>query len=128
MTSPGVYKHYKAGRLYRVLFVATWAHSEEWIVSDADLLTFVSGPAIFVQRAPETTGGYFRGTPLVGVKWSGNDGHLHAHNRLVVYVGLYGQGRVSARTLKEFEENVDVPCADGVVDKHTAPRFERIGA
>lgn len=123
MIEPGVFKHYKKGFLYRVLFVATWAHQSEWLVSDADLLVAmvsVTGQqTVIVQRAPETNGGAFRGAPMFAAKWSGNDGHLGSMDPLVVYVGLYGHGRVSVRALKEFEENV----------KETGgPRFERIGS
>ncbi len=126
MIQPGVYRHYK-GPLYRVLFTATWAHSIEWIVPDQELLTFVKGQTIFVQRLPETRpGGFFGGTPLFTVKWSGNDGHLRTAERLVTYVSLSEQGRVSARTVGEFEEMVDNKAGTlSVVCQ--VPRFERIG-
>lgn len=110
---PGLYQHYK-GRLYRVLFVAPfWGHGTYGLLPD-DLLFVCSGvDNIGVRLASDTA--------FMTAKWSGNGSELTSDGPVVIYVALYDEGRVAARPLKEFVENVD--AAPGVREQ----RFKRIG-
>lgn len=63
---------------------------------------------------------------VMRARWSTNTNDVLPGNAVVIYVSLYGEGRVSARTLVEFEEHVDAPCAIGG-PSHRVARFKRIG-
>jgi len=119
MVEPGVYKHYK-GQQYRVLFMATWADYER-PQPDDDVIVYVDGKlsAVCAHRKPLNV--------LMTVKWSGNpcdsnaEAAVDAGDTVVIYVGLYGEGRLSARTETEFTERVAKP------DSEMTVRFRRIG-
>lgn len=114
MIEPGLYRHYKstdaAPKLYRVLFVAPW-----WSVHRETLLP--DQPLHVVHN--EYSNGLLTSvtsTAFMTALWSGNSSTVRLDERVVIYVALYGEGRVAARTEKEFAE-------------HVAPherRFERI--
>jgi hypothetical protein len=110
---PGVFKHYK-GNLYRVLFVAPW-----WSVLREPLQ-----PDQFLYVAPNEYGvGLLTSSTsnsFLMAKWSGNDGVVRLEEPVVIYVSLSDHGRVSARTVREFEEK-------GCLGTMDLPRFERIG-
>lgn len=126
MIKPGLYKHYKNQKLYRVLFTAGWdgqppnENEETYVVCDRDNETLC-----FVHRRGQKKGGPY--AMLFYARWSGNDSKVAPREQIVIYVALYNEGRVAARPLKEFEERVDVPCADNPHETHDVPRFERIG-
>ena len=128
MVTPGLYRHYK-GPLYRVLFVADWL-SKTAPESDEVLEVFLVANRIYVSdvRDKEDREHFGDGLILDNVRWSGNTSRVNdeRNKRVVIYVSLSDDGRVSARTVREFEEMVDVPCADGG-PSHRVPRFERIG-
>ena len=124
MIAPGLYRHYK-GNYYRVLFapviftegehadvdgveVAPLAPNDEVVVYVSDDHFLCACPASVFP-----VGKFLR---LALAKWSGNGAHL-AGDRVVIYVGLYGDGRVSARDLSEFE---------GAVDGSNKLRFARV--
>ena len=118
MITPGLYRHYK-GPVYRVLFVAKWNGPEVPLPPDTEIgVYFLGGRAAW---ANEGTSG-----SLLTVKWSENGGRALFQDPIVIYVSLSAEGRMSARTMREFEESVDAPCADGG-SSHRVPRFERIG-
>ena len=117
----GLYRHYK-GNAYRVLFVAKWVWDGRSPTADAELLV-IARPEPCVQLKSGSSGLY--GKPLFTARWSSNTNDVGEGLPIVIYVALYGDGRVAARRLDEFEERVDAPsCAD--TDRR-APRFERIG-
>ena len=121
MVTAGLYKHYK-GNVYRVLFVAKWVWDGRVPAADADVLV-IARPEPCVQLK---SGGGLYGKPLFTAKWSSNTYAVGEGLPIVIYVALYGDGRVAARRLDEFEERVDAPCADGG-PSHRVSRFERIG-
>ena len=115
MTSTGLYKHYK-GNLYRVLFVAPWWSPGERVF-----------PGLHVHVAPYD---YDVGVRVLNrdafltAEWSGNEPSVLSLNApIVIYVSLSGHGRVSARTLAEFEEQISY----NAVTLTPTLRFERIG-
>lgn len=111
MVTPGLYKHIK-GKNYRVLFTADWL-SKSAPEPDEILQAFIVSNRIFVSDMRDIEGREHFGEALVlnGVRWSGNTGDVDddLNNRVVIYVALYGDGRVAARPEKEFEEIVDAP-------------------
>jgi len=113
---PGLYKHYKNQKLYRVLFVA------EWNGQDAAPLLVPDEP--IEVHASEDHGVYAcrlsNDKELLTAKWSGNTGVLHNNEPVVIYVALYDDGRVAARSLQEFEERVDMMGGGSL------PRFARV--
>lgn len=114
MTTPGLYLHYK-GNVYRVLFVAEW-WSVLREVLQLDQPVYVTPNNYGVGLLTSATSGTF-----MTAKWSGNDGVARLEERVVIYVALYGDGRVAARTEREFEEYI------GEHDLNAVCRFERIG-
>lgn len=120
MVTSGLYRH-KTGRNYRVLFVAPWfrrppegpdAPVYVSVVAGCVWLTADEMPISAVVLAGEKIG------PLIVARWSGNDTNVEDETPVVIYVALYGDGRVAARPLAEFEDSV----------KETGGlRFERIG-
>ena len=116
MVTAGLFRHYK-GNAYRVLFVARWVAFGKQPTPDAELL-IVARPGPAVQLV--SSGLY--GEPLFKARWSGNTNEAHEGDAIVIYVALYGEGRVAARHLDEFEEVIDT----GVAGIRRA-RFERIG-
>jgi len=127
--SPGLYKHYK-GNLYRVLFLAGYSESDSAPLKPDDGLvvwhSISSGEVLVSKRVDwmvKTNVGF------LNIKWSGNEGVSPAKGEsIIVYVGLYGEGRVSARTEKEFAEMVSVLCdLPKCAVEHERPRFERVG-
>jgi len=122
---PGLYRHYK-GNSYRVLFVATWkgaspkenASCPVWTAPESVVngqFVRALAPRIGLLSPNNTEG-------VLVAKWSGNDNEIKPDERIVIYVALYGDGRVSARTVKEFEEQVQQPD-----DTFMRPRFEWAG-
>jgi hypothetical protein len=113
--SPGLYKHYK-GNLYRVLLVACWS-SQEAPKPDGVVSVWVSQDSceVLVSKSAGWLDGVF------DARWSGNDADVSSNEGVVVYVGIYGEGRVSARTEKEFDQVVLVPGGSDV------RRFTRVG-
>lgn len=104
MTSPvepGTYEHYKGGK-YRVLFTAPWWGTREPLKPDT---------LIYVR--PHTTGAVVGNVDtrmpfLMYARWSGNgDYRPEVDEPIVIYVALYGEGRVAARTLWEFTQVVE---------------------
>jgi hypothetical protein len=115
MVTPGLYEHYKGPR-YRVLFVAPWVWDGRSPVADALLLVIARpAPAVQIQA-----GGGLYGELLFIAKWSTNTNDVSEGLPIVIYVSLSEQGRVSARTVKEFEERVPTEAT-------RPPRFQRIG-
>lgn len=123
---PGVYQHYK-GNLYRVLFGAEWCG--ETPTTDALCSVFVAG--IESDASPTRAVGVARagaswGLPLFEARWSGNTNSVKPYQHVVVYVSLSDSGRVSIRTVKEFEETVRVPCKEWRGEFHDVPRFRGV--
>jgi hypothetical protein len=115
---PGLYKHYK-GNLYRVLFVVEWsgALGEPSLEPDENVLVRADdNKGLCACRRTDFWEYKLDDVEFLEAKWSGNNGVVFDLEQ-VVYVALYGEGRVSVRTAKEFAEDAD---AGG-------PRFERIG-
>ena len=122
MVTAGLFRHYKKSDLYRVLFVAKWIWDGRSPTADADVLV-IARPEPCVQLKSGSSGLY--GKPLFTAKWSSNTNDVGEGFAIVIYVALYGEGRVAARRLDEFEEVVDAPsCSDA---NRRVPRFERIG-
>lgn len=112
---PGVYKHYK-GNSYRVLFVAPWWSAQDQLKADDQLSVVAYNSRIGIKWHTNVA-------PVLDVLWSGNDfTRLDLDDQIVIYVALYGDGRVSARTVEEFEEQVQQPG-----DTFKRPRFEWVG-
>jgi len=105
-----------------VLFVAFWTHYEH-PQSDDRIVLCARERSLGLDLLPESVAPQ---GPKLTVLWSGNE-TADAGDACVIYVALYGDGRVSARTLDEFEQHVDAPCADASEHTHRVPRFERIG-
>jgi hypothetical protein len=125
MVTGGLYKH-KSGNLYRVLFVAEWVWDGRSPIADAELLV-IARPAPAVQLR---AGGGLYGKLLFTAKWSSNTNEVFEGQAIVIYIALYGEGRVAARRLKEFEEAVETAAeaaGPGSTQFETVPRFERIG-
>ncbi len=121
MIEPGLYKHYKNKKRYRVLFVAPWRSGQDQLKPD-DLLDVVFTFGYTGIRWHDAAN-----SVLFTARWSGNDfARLDVDDPIVIYVALYDEGRVAARRLDEFEEHIHVPCDDGG-HPHVVPRFERIG-
>lgn len=116
MASPGLYRHYK-GNIYRVLFEATWADSPP--ATDAIVTVGANYMGHIVACVPERSA--FEGL-ILEARWSGNTTDVVHTEPLVVYVALYGIGRVSVRPEKEFDEGV--PKLYG--GPGTQPRFVRV--
>lgn len=120
MIDAGLYLHHKSGNKYRVLFVGTWYDGMHKIgepfVPDTDGLVSINGDAKVFPHAEGDSG-------LFTARWSGNSTHVVHEEPVVIYVALYGDGRVAARPLKEFVERVTL---DGFRSTDV-PRFERIG-
>ena len=117
---PGLYKHYK-GNLYRVLFVAEWVEElGRRLELTCDAALVVGMREVYDEDVELTVGTCSLDTPLLLAKWSGNDNVVAKGEPVVIYVSLSGEGRVSARTVKEFEEKGRLGTMD-------LPRFERIG-
>ena len=113
MITAGLFRHYKKSDLYRVLFVAKWVWDGRFPTADAELLV-IARPEPCVQLK---SGGALYGKPLFTARWSSNTNDVGED--VVIYVALYGEGRVAARRLDEFEERTG-----GDID---VARFERIG-
>lgn len=125
---PGLYRHYK-GNSYRVLFVAIWSDNEfETPAPDSDVYVYPGSDVGHFKRSKISMFAATRSAEqefaIIVAKWSGNpDGPVNKYDQpIVIYVALYGDGRVSARTVEEFEEQVQQP-----LDTFTRPRFEWIG-
>lgn len=123
MVMPGLYRHFK-GRNYRALLVAEWARGTP--TAHGDLTVGVVDDTWLgianVDSATARHRGFFK---VISAKWCGNNTDVLAEQRVVVYVALYGDGGVWARTEREFEEEVHVLLPTGGVGER--PRFERIG-
>lgn len=115
VVKPGVYKH--KGNLYRVLFDARW-RSALPPTENGDVLVGCE-----TDGWPEAfAGAAHSDSAFLTVKWSGNNTSVEHLDTVVIYVALYGDGRVSARTVTEFEEMVQQP-----VHGNMQPRFEWVG-
>lgn len=122
---PGVYKHYK-GNSYRVLFTAEWFTRD---MPDEDALVAVYAEAnsdqsvsLRVRLREKDNPGFYGGAGLFDARWSSNSTTVYLGTLVVIYIALYGDGRVSARTVEEFEEQVQQPG-----DTFKRPRFEWVG-
>lgn len=114
----GLYRHYK-GKLYRVLFTAAWFGTRESLKPNTPISIYVQ-PRLGAVVVSDVT----HGNDVFKAFWSGNGEYrAESDEAIVVYVALYDNGRVSARTVWEFEERVAV---DGFSSSDVA-RFERIG-
>lgn len=123
MITPGLYQHYRNREHYRVLCVVRAYSGFKGLVASQPLQIHVAAPAakrdgIFIDAGSPNA--------FMTAQWSGNGGDLAWEEPVVIYVALYDDGRISARPLKEFEEDVTTPCADSG-PSHRVPRFERIG-
>lgn len=114
---PGVWRHYKDGRFYLVLFVARVTQSDLVDAADVELRVWVVPPDTFgVSRG----GGYGEG--IVSLFTARAHGRLTEGQYCAVYVPLYADKpgrRISVRPVAEFNEMVSVPaekcqeCDDG---------------
>lgn len=118
MITSGLYRHYK-GPLYRVLFIAEWARLPP-AGPDAPCYVQVVDNTLWVSIEKKVG----PGPRVVVAKWSGNDNEVVTDDHVVIYVSLSEHGRVSARTEKEFEEEVEI-AVNGT--GYTLSRFDRIG-
>lgn len=124
MIEPGVYEHYKstpaAPKRYRVLFVARW-YDGNYNIGEP-FTPGIDGPVSICMAGglkvfPHSNGD----SGFLEARWSGNSTSVVHEEPVVIYVALYDDGRVAARTLREFEERVDLMGGASV------RRFERIG-
>lgn len=127
MIKPGVYQHYK-GPLYRVLFIAEWG-VRDMPEPDIVLATYAeanSDESVSLRVRPRQNGnpGFYGGAGLFDARWSGNSTTIYIGEAVVIYVSLSERGRVSARTVKEFEEYVGVPSPNHTAVNRHAPRFK----
>ena len=143
MIDPGLYRHYKNHKLYRVLFTAEWA-VRYFPGEDALLHVYVANDRFRVAPAPTV----IPPGALFSARWSGNSTTAYIGEPIVIYVALYDDGRVAARPLAEFTTEIQCTCAWGTVfdcmppvythddtcpcgptsiGKATKARFERIG-
>ena len=114
---PGLYVHSKSNKHYRVLFLAQWLDGRD-PEPDVPLGVHVldsDGVALWVWRQASSS----QHKPFMLAKWSGNK-PCAWRDSLVIYVALYDEGRVSVRTVAEFEEIVQINGKD-------VPRFVRVG-
>lgn len=128
----GLYRHYKSTdaepKLYRVLFTAIWSDDENpRPTPDARVYLFPGSDVGHFKRVKIPLFASTRNTEsdfaAMVAMWSGNTGGgLELGELVVIYVALYGDGRVSARTVEEFEEQVQQPN-----DTFMRPRFEWVG-
>lgn len=114
MVTPGLYVHSKSNKRYRVLFAADWLDSPP---TNPDVLCkivlggtscLVIGPELFREE---------KFNILFTARWSGNK-PCKVNDPCIVYVALYDDGRVSVRSVEEFEEVVQLNGKD-------VPRFVR---
>jgi hypothetical protein len=131
MVTAGLYRHYKNQKLYRVLFAAEW-DVRDFPDEDAVLAVYVEAhddKSVSVRVRPREKGnpGFYGSAGLFDARWSGNSTTVYIGEPIVIYVALYGDGRVAARPLREFEERVNVPCSEFRGQRHDVARFERIG-
>jgi len=104
IVKPGLYRHWK-GNLYRVLFLARYSHSrslnpdEEALIYGASYLGGTPSEPLYC--LPSLGFRYEHATPFLTVRNSTN-GLTPKDSTLVVYVALYGDGRVSVREINEF--------------------------
>lgn len=127
MVTPGLYRHYKsteaAPKLYRVLFVVPWWSHGAILKPDTPLYVAAYDDGIGIRTSP--SGG---SEPFLKALWSGNGDLCPGLDEyVVVYVALYGDGRVSVRTVKEFEALVPNGDNAHLYQKSLVSRFERIG-
>lgn len=121
--APGLYKHWK-GNLYRVLFLVRYAGHD--IGNDDDVVVYVDDSyvdpieGIHLLCCPKADVDHTRVLPIVAAKNSTDARAVKDDDILVVYVALYGNGRVAVREAGEF-----VMLAKSETLK--VPRFERIG-
>lgn len=111
MVKPGVYRHYKSTptglKLYRVLFSAIYVTRDSPKPNEA-LMVFSARGGVWITLAKDyqQIGAQ---SPLFTVYWSGNEGADVSYDTpIVVYVAIYGEGRIAARTVEEFKELVRV--------------------
>jgi hypothetical protein len=114
LPAPGIYKHFKDGRYYQVLWQATL--EEEVAAADVDLQISV---VLLDQFKPDAA--FFVASRVTGGKWNGvvpllvarSHSPMKKGNPVVVYVPLYADKpgrRISVRAVAEFNELVDKPC------------------
>ena len=105
----GLYKHQKSGRLYRVLFTGHWDsrapedNEEIFVVCDRNNQILCFAPHNY-GKAQKPGGPY---ALLFMANWSGNDDKVAPREEVVVYVALYDAGRLSVRSKREFNEEVE---------------------
>lgn len=112
----GLYKHYK-GAFYRVLFTAEWIAGSRPETNDQLAIVMVDSTWLGVHKDYAPLSGMC--FDLLKARWSGNTNAIAPGELVVIYVSLSTPGRISARALTEFSENVSV-------DGRMLPRFERV--
>ena len=104
IVKPGVYRHWKGNR-YRVLFMACYTGSrslnpdEEALIYGASYLGGTPSKPLYC--LPSRGFPHNHATAFLAVRNS-TDGQTPKDSTLVVYVALYGDGRVSVREIEEF--------------------------
>lgn len=93
----GLYRHYKGG-MYRVLFTARSVFSRPLQPNEEAVVYVDNSRVILVGLKSDVE---VRGGVLFLAKNS-TDGELRLHTNMVVYVALYGDGRISVRDAEEF--------------------------
>lgn len=106
----GLYRHYKNGQLYRFLFVCHMSLSAT-PRDDEPLKVFSQDDFLFLGKPGECS------TCLFEARWSGNprvvltgpsdEDYGSRLFPIAIYVAIYDNGRIAARPLAEFEEQVE---------------------
>ena len=122
----GLYRHYKNGNLYRLLFTAAWQVSDNGASGEAaqkelknndDVYVYVynsiSSPSIGAGVVAPWDDRYL----LLTSKWSGNLNPGRG-DLVAIYVAIYEEGRLASRSLSEFNSTVEYEGA-------TVQRFQR---
>ena len=101
------YKHYKNGKTYRRLFVATWRQEHHGSLSNDDKVYVsihgsISNPHLGADLRPHWNDDY----AVVIARWSGNAEPIYGE-KIVIYVAAYDEGRIAVRLLSEFEDEIE---------------------
>lgn len=111
----GTFRHYKNGKNYRPLFLATWQMShgsdlaklKDSKLSNNDEIFVaihgsISGPHLGASLSPHWNSDY----DVVKALWSGN-AEPKFGDKVIVYVAIYDEGRIAVRLLSEFEDEIE---------------------
>lgn len=120
----GTFRHYKNGKNYRPLFLATWqiSHGSDLTkkekrdaargITGGKLLNndevfvaihgSISGPHLGASLSPHWNSSY----DVVKALWSGN-AEPQFGDKVIIYVAAYGEGRIAVRLLSEFEDEIE---------------------